>query len=89
MSLDLLAWDFFLGLGLVFAAPAFRGKGTAGRVRVSLILAGTLCLTGTLGPASGNLRIQYLGIVGYAFALPVACLLLAMLFRQAQASELS
>ncbi|MBV9301199.1 MAG: hypothetical protein JOY62_08040 [Acidobacteriaceae bacterium] len=27
MSIDLLAWDLFLGLGLVFAAPIFRGKG--------------------------------------------------------------
>jgi hypothetical protein len=27
LALDLLAWDFFLGLSLLFAAPVFRGDG--------------------------------------------------------------
>jgi len=78
MSLDLLAWDFFLGLALVFAARVFVGEASR-RVRVSITLAGALCLAGTLGPASGHLHIQYLGIAGYAFVLPVACALLAAL----------
>jgi hypothetical protein len=86
MSLDLLAWDFFLGLSALFVARVFKGEALL-RVRVSLTVAGTLCLAGTLGPASGHLRIQYLGIVGYAFALPVACALLAMFFRKGQASD--
>ncbi|MGA7921954.1 MAG: hypothetical protein WCA38_20010 [Candidatus Acidiferrales bacterium] len=43
-----------------------------------MTVTGTLWLTSTLGPATGNLRIQYLGIAGYAFALPVACTILAM-----------
>lgn len=81
MSLDLLAWDFFLGLSLLFAAPVFTG-GDARRVRVGMILAGTLCVAGTLGPATGHLQIQYLGIAGYAFVLPVGCALLALLFRR-------
>lgn len=81
MSLDLLAWDFFLGLSVVFAAVVFKGEGRARSVRVSMLVAGTLCLAGTLGPASGYLQIQFLGIAGYAFSLTVACALLAMLFR--------
>src|SRR5215469_14847931 len=81
MSLDLLAWDYFLGLALVFEAGVFRSRASR-RLRVSLAAAGTLCLAGTLGPASGYLRIQYLGIVGYALVLPLACALLAMLFWQ-------
>jgi hypothetical protein len=80
MSLDLLAWDFFLGLSLIFAARAFRGKATL-RPRVGLTVAGLLCLAGSLGPASGNLRIQYLGIAGYAFVLPIVCAFLSMAFR--------
>ena len=86
LCLDLLAWDFVLGLSLLFAAPVFKDAGLRGRVRVSLIVAGSLCLIGTLGPVTGNLRIQYVGIAGYIFALPVACALLAMLFRQASPS---
>jgi len=86
LSLDLLAWDFFLGLALIFAAQVFEGE-AALRVRISMIVAGTLCLVGTLGPASGHMQIQYLGIAGYAFALPIACGLLAIFFRQTRASE--
>lgn len=82
LALDLLAWDFFLGLSLLFAAPVFKGDGPPNRVRVSLIGAGILCLAGVLGPAFGQMHIQYLGIAGYAFVLPIACLLLAMLFRR-------
>jgi len=85
LALDLLAWNFFLGLALVFAAQVFKGE-AALRVRVSMTLAGTLCLTGTLGPASGHLRIQYLAIAGYAFALPISCVLLAMLFWRERCS---
>lgn len=83
LSFDLLAWDFFLGLSMVFAAPVFKGNGPEKRVRISMIVCGTFCLAGTLGPALGRMHIQYLGIVGYAFVLPVASILLAMLFRQA------
>lgn len=86
MSLDLLAWDLFLGLALLFAARVFSGKATR-RVLVSMNLAGALYLTGTLGPASGHLNIQYLGIAGYAFVLPVTCALVALLFRQGQPAE--
>jgi len=82
LGLDLLAWDFFLGLSMLFAAPVFKGDGLPKRVRVSMIVTGTLCLAGTLGPASGHLNIQYFGIAGYAFALPLACALLALAFRR-------
>jgi len=82
----LLAWDFFLGLALVFAARVFRGKASR-RVRASMTAAGALCLAGTIGPASGRLHIQYLGIAGYAFVLPLACALLAVFFRQERDAE--
>jgi len=49
-------------------------------------LGGALCLTGLLGPAVGDLRLQMAGIAGYAGAFPVTCLLLAILFRQTGAS---
>ena len=82
LALDLLAWDFFLGLSMLLAGSAFKGDGLPNRVRVSMIVTWMFCLAGTLGPSLGNMHIQYLGIAGYAFALPVACVLLAMLFRR-------
>jgi hypothetical protein len=62
LGLDLLTWDFFLGLSMLFAVPVFKGDGLRKPVRVNMIVTGTLCLAGTLGPASGHLHIQYLGI---------------------------
>jgi hypothetical protein len=46
-------------------------------IRICLYLAGSLCLVGSAGPASGNLKFQYPAIVGYAFVFPFVCLLLA------------
>jgi hypothetical protein len=79
LALDLLAWDFFFGLSLLFATPVFKGDRHT-RVRVGMFMSGTLCLAGTLGPLSGHMRIQFLAIAGYAFVFPVACVFLAMLF---------
>ena len=81
-ALDLLAWDVSLGLSLVLAASVFCGGAPQRRVRFALAAAGTLCLTGTLGPLLGELRLQVVAILGYAFVFPVACLLLGLLFRQ-------
>ena len=86
MSLDLLAWDFFLGLALLFAARVFSRE-EARLILVSMNLAGALCLTGTLGPATGQMNIQYFGIAGYAFVLPVSCALVALLFRRVRPTQ--
>jgi hypothetical protein len=51
-----LAWDFFLGLSLLFAAPVFKGSGLTIRVRLSMMAGGLSCLAGTLGPALGYLH---------------------------------
>jgi hypothetical protein len=81
-ALELLSWDVFLGLSLCCAAPAFHGSRLDRAVRSSMMLAGTLCLLGTVGPLVANMRWQLLGVVGYGLVLPVACLLLAMVFRR-------
>ena len=82
LALDLLAWDFFLGLALLFAAPVFRGDRLQNLVRVGMYLVGALCLVGTSGPMLGRLWLQFPAIVGYAFVLPVVCALLAILFAR-------
>jgi hypothetical protein len=86
LALDLLAWDFFLGLALLLAAQSLVGPATR-RARIALMIAGTLCLAGTAGPASGFMAIQFLGIAGYAFALPVACAMLAFAWRAPKANR--
>jgi hypothetical protein len=81
-ALELLAWNLFLGLALLFAAPVFDGAGPERRVRRGLSVSGVLCVAGTIGPAVGNMRIQLVGVLGYAGVLPVVCFMLARLFRR-------
>jgi hypothetical protein len=80
---ELLAWDWFLGLALLFAAPVFVGDAPQiRRVRRAFRVTGALCLVGTIGPVLGDMRLQRLGIVGYAVALPLTFFFLARLFRE-------
>ncbi len=82
LAIDFLAWDLFLGLALLFAAPAFAGGRLQTAVRAAMTLGGALCVFGFLGPLLGVMRLQLLAIGGYAFVLPIACALLAILFRR-------
>lgn len=80
-AVELLAWDVFLGLSLLFAAFTFNASGRESRVRRGLLLCGTLCLLGVVGPIVGNMRLQLVGVLGYGGVLPVVCLLVSRLFR--------
>jgi hypothetical protein len=80
-AVELLAWNLFLGLALLFAAPVFDGSGPERGVRRGLLIGGVLCVLGIVGPAVGSMRLQLVGLVGYAGVLPVVCFLLARLFR--------
>ena len=80
-ALELLAWDVFLGFSLGVAALTFNDSGRERRVRRTMLACAALCLCGTTGPLTGNMRLQFIGIVGYGGVLPLACLLLSRLFR--------
>jgi hypothetical protein len=84
---ELLAWDVFLGLALVFAARVFDGDEFERRVRLALSICGVLCLVGMVGPVVGNMRLQLVGVVGYAGVLPVVSFLLARLFWRRDTGE--
>ncbi|MBY0508815.1 MAG: hypothetical protein K2P94_01565 [Rhodospirillaceae bacterium] len=81
-AIELLAWDVFLGLSLIFAAVVFRGNRLEASIRTGLLCAGSLCIAGTTGPVLGDMRFQFVAIAGYAVVLPIVSLLIAMLFRQ-------
>jgi hypothetical protein len=83
LAVDLLGWDFFLGFGLLFAAPVFTGGGLSAAVRLGMIVSGVLCLGGVAGPMTGDMRFQIPAILGYAIGLPVVCFFLALLFNRA------
>ena len=83
---DMLAWDFFFGFALLFAAPVFKGDRLQNAIRTSLIVCGLLCLAGVSFPVSGDARLQLPAILGYAFGFPFVCLLLAKLFARSDES---
>jgi hypothetical protein len=80
-AIELLAWDGFLGLALVFAAFTFQSDGRERHVRRGLLVCGLLCLLGIVGPVVGNMRLQFVGVFAYGALLPVVCLLVSELFR--------
>src|SRR5574341_206024 len=89
-TLDILAWDWFFAVSLLFAAPVFREVGIETAVRYILIVSGVLSLVGLLGVPLAIMKVEYwfyvrnIGIVGYALVSPVAFLLLAILFGRTE-----
>lgn len=84
---ELLAWDWFLGLAMVCASLVFPDAHAERLLRRALMLSGLLALVGTVGPLVGDMRLQRIGIVGYAVVLPFAFFLLAGFFRHQQYAE--
>lgn len=78
---ELLAWDWFLGLALIFSALVFSSTGTDKNIRRTLLISGMLALIGIAGPITGNMQFQRIGIIGYAIVLPIAFFLVARMFR--------
>jgi hypothetical protein len=79
-ALDILAWDFFFALAMLFAAPIFSGSRLAQSIRVLMILSAVLALAGLSGVVAGDMQLRNIGIAGYAGVFPVVAVLLAVLF---------
>jgi hypothetical protein len=83
-TLDILAWDWFFALSMLFAAPVFKGGRLERNVRNLMIVSGVLCLAGLIGVPLGNMQVRNIGIIGYGLLAPVVFLLLAILFGRTQ-----
>jgi hypothetical protein len=80
-AIDIVAWDVFFGLALLFAVPAFARQGDARLVRRGFILSGSLCLIGLVGPFANVLALRTIGIVGYTVIFGLTCLPLSRTFN--------
>ena len=80
-AVELLAWDLFLGLALLFMAAALNPQDAPPMLRRIVRLTGALCIAGLIGPVLGNMRLQLVGVFGYAVMLPVSAFSLARWFR--------
>ena len=84
-ALDIVAWDVFFGLAMLFAAPVFRGSRLATSIRILMIASGVLALVGLSGVVVGDMQLRMIGVIGYAAIFPVVALLLAILFMRTEA----
>ena len=80
-GVDIVAWDIFFALALLFAAPVFRAAGHMA-VRNGLLIAGAMSLVGIIGPAVNQIALRQIGIIGYAIVWPIVCVPLSKAFRQ-------
>ena len=84
-ALDILAWDWFFILAMLFAAPVFSAGGLERNVRLLLITSGVLSLVGLIGVPLANMQIRNMGILSYGVVAPVAFLLIGIVFGWAPA----
>lgn len=81
---ELVAWDLFLGAALLCTAAALDPGRTSSFLRRATRGTGLLCLAGLAGPAVGNMRIQLIGVFGYAVGLPIVAFALSRWFRSSR-----
>jgi hypothetical protein len=86
-ALDILGWDVFFPLSMLFAAPVFWGSRLAAWIRVLMTASGVLALAGLRGVVVGDMQLRNIGIVGYVGVFLVVTALLAVLFYRATPLE--
>jgi hypothetical protein len=86
-ALDILGWDIFFALSMLFAAPAFRGSRLAVSIGLLMAASGMLALAGLSGVAIGDMQVRNIGIAGYLGAFLAAATLLGILFHRTAPAE--
>ncbi len=86
-ALDILAWDWFFALSLLFAAPVFKVGRLEKMVRILLIVSGALSLAGLIGVPLADMQARNIGIIGYGVVAPVVFLLLGIVFGCTQHAD--
>ena len=82
-ALDIVGWDIFFALSMLFAAPVFSGSRLAAWIRALMTLSGMLALAGLIGVVVGNMQVRNIGIVGYVGVFVVVAALLTVFFYRA------
>jgi hypothetical protein len=81
-ALDILGWDVFFPLSMLFAAGVFSGGRLATSIRWSMIVSGVLAFAGLIGLPSGDMQLRDIGIVGYVGVFLVVTVLLSIFFQR-------
>jgi hypothetical protein len=82
-ALDIVGWDVFFALSMLFGAFVFWGSRLAAWIRVLMIASGVIALAGLSGVVVGDMQLRNIGIVGYVGVFLVVAALLIVLFYRA------
>jgi hypothetical protein len=85
--LDVLGWDFFFPLSMLFGAMVFSGSRLATWIRVAMVVSGVLAFAGLIGAFTGNMQVRNIGVVGYVGVFLVVAVLLAIFFYRERPEE--
>ncbi|QEE17978.1 hypothetical protein DSAG12_03816 [Promethearchaeum syntrophicum] len=81
-ALDILAWDLFFGLSMLFAAQVFKGDRLEHSLRTVMIISGIISLLGLIGVPLGNMTIRSIGIIGYTLVAAIAFFMMGIVFKR-------
>ena len=82
-TLDILAWDFFYALSILFLAPMFLSERDERLLGSLMVLSGVLSFIGLAGIPTADMGIRNIGIVGYAVVTIPIFILLSRWFKKA------
>jgi hypothetical protein len=82
--MDILAWDIFFALSMLFAAPVFKSSRLEKTVRILMIVSGLLSLAGLIGVPLANMNVRNIGILGYVGISLLVFPLLGIVFGRSQ-----
>jgi hypothetical protein len=80
-AIDIVAWDVFFALAVLFAVPAFARRPQTKLIRWGLTASGALSLIGLVGPLTDVLAWRTIGILGYTVVFGLTCVPLARFFE--------
>ena len=86
-ALDILAWDWFFALSMVFGAQAFTTGRLQTAARILMLISGGLSLAGLIGVPLESMAVRNIGIIGYTVVAIPAFLLMGMVFRGASPKQ--
>jgi len=81
-TLDILAWDWFFALSMLFAAQVFNEDRLEKSLRTVMIVSGIISLIGLIGVPLANMNIRNIGILGYTIVAAIAFLMMGIVFQR-------
>jgi hypothetical protein len=81
-ALDILAWDLFFALSMLFASQVFKRDKLERSLQKVMIVSGIISLIGLIGVPLGNMNVRNIGIIGYTIVAAIAFLMIGIVFKR-------